>query len=428
MTFGRRSVVRAALAVGVVLLWWLNDTTGPYAVFWGSYDFRTLALNLGLTWLSLCGTYVALGGSERRRRWTRILLLNAVCIVCVAACEVPTVLFDHDYRNTFHTWREESWLARSTSINKADTELLHVHWPHTSWEGPVHGNLAPLGIPDAPWHDVNVSYDRNGFRNDTDLEEADVVVIGDSFVEGAIVPAERTLSKRLAVLLRGISANLGQAAYGPQQELVVLQRFAKPLKPRLVLWCVFGGNDLLDVTLYEQAREAATPVHLLGPVSQRSLTRNALLGLSRLTMTDAGPKRKARAQRGTLLGEHVWFGRNTEPWSDHEWQVLTEALRDAHAQSAPMGRFVVVYVPRKFTVYGDLVTDKGATLQTWTRTSLPAALGTWCQETHIRFCDLTPALRRATLEGVQTYYPDDTHWNADGHRVAAETIAEFVGR
>ncbi|NRA97716.1 MAG: hypothetical protein HRU14_16085, partial [Planctomycetes bacterium] len=313
-------MIRTLVAVGLVLLWWLNDTTGPYAVFWGSYDFRTLALNLGLTWLSLCGTYVALGGSERRRRWTRILLLNAVCIVCVAACEVPTVLFDHDYRNTFHTWREESWLARSTSINKADTELLHIHRSHTSWEGSVHGNLAPLGIADAPWHSVIVTYDRNGFRNDTDLEEADVVVIGDSFVEGAIVPAGCTLSRRLAVLLRGISANLGQAAYGPQQELIVLQRFAKPLAPRLVLWCVFGGNDLLDVTLYEQAREAATRVHLLGTVSQRSLTRNALLGLSRLTTPDTGPKEKSRAQRGTLLGEHVWFGRNTEPWSDHEWQ------------------------------------------------------------------------------------------------------------
>ena len=48
MTTQRRCVIRALAAVGLVLLWWLNDTTGPYAVFWGSYDFRTLALNLGL--------------------------------------------------------------------------------------------------------------------------------------------------------------------------------------------------------------------------------------------------------------------------------------------------------------------------------------------------------------------------------------------
>ena len=428
MTFGRRSVVRAALAVGVVLLWWLNDTTGPYAVFWGSYNFRTLALNLGITWLSLCGSYVALGGDERRLRWTRVLLLNAVCVACVAAGEVPTVLFGHDYRDTFHTWREESWLARATALNKPDEELLHIHWPHTSWEGSVRGNLAALGISDPPWHGVSVSYDRNGFRNDTDLEGVDVAVIGDSFVEGAIVRAGDTFSRQLAVLVGASTVNLGQAAYGPQQELLVLERFARPLAPRVVIWCVFGGNDLLDVTLYEQARDSAARVHLPGTVSQRSLTRNALLRLSIHTTPDPGPSATARAQRGTLRDEHVWFGRNTAPWSDHQWQVLTDTLREAHSQCAPTVRFVVAYVPRKFTVYGDLVTDKGTALQAWTRTTLPAELGAWCQEADIRFCDLTPALRKATLDGVQTYHPDDTHWNAEGHRIAAEAVAEFIGR
>ena len=30
--------------------------------------------------------------------------------------------------------------------------------------------------------------------------------------------------------------------------------------------------------------------------------------------------------------------------------------------------------------------------------------------------------------GVQAYYADDTHWNADGHRVAAEASADCVRR
>lgn len=412
---------------GIALLWWLNrGSNGPYEEFWRYYNFRSVALNVGLTWVAICGFYIASGGAKRRTRAARVLLLNCVCLICVLAGEVPVLLYGFDYRATFGTWAERTWLERARAINRPDDELLHIHWPHTSWEGEVFGNLAGLGIPDPPRHAVSVRYDGNGFRNDADATEADVVVIGDSFVEGAIVPLQQTLPRRLAHLLEKTTVNLGQAAYGPQQELVVLERYAKPLKPQLVIWCVFGGNDLNDVTLYEEARASSSHPYQRATVARRSLTRNAILRLSQLTLPQDGPKDDPLARSGMLPTGRVWFSRATAPWTPHQWQVLTETLLKAKETCAGLGRLVVVYVPRKFTVYGDLLTDKGATVATWTRTPLPETMAEWCRERGLSFCDLTPALRRATIAGVQTYHPDDTHWNAEGHRVAAEAIAGFL--
>ena len=41
---------------------------------------------------------------------------------------------------------------------------------------------------------------------------------------------------------------------------------------------------------------------------------------------------------------------------------------------------------------------------------------------HIEYVDLTPALKAASRAGIPTYLADDTHWTAEGNRVAADTI------
>lgn len=43
-----------------------------------------------------------------------------------------------------------------------------------------------------------------------------------------------------------------------------------------------------------------------------------------------------------------------------------------------------------------------------------------------RFLDLLPAFEAAVAEGRLLYYPYDTHWNQDGHTLAAQTIAEYM--
>jgi hypothetical protein len=51
---------------------------------------------------------------------------------------------------------------------------------------------------------------------------------------------------------------------------------------------------------------------------------------------------------------------------------------------------------------------------------------TLCAELGIAFLDLTPVLEAELGSGRGVYFPDDSHWNAAGHDVAAAALAEFL--
>src|SRR5205823_13062293 len=119
-----------------------------------------------------------------------------------------------------------------------------------------------------------------GFRNVRDLREAKVVVLGDSFVEGGLVAADNLMTATLERLLGCNVANLGQSAYGPQQELAVLKRYAGPLRPRLCIWTFYEGNDLEDVERYEQLARSGLPPGVHSTPRDRSFGRNVQAALS----------------------------------------------------------------------------------------------------------------------------------------------------
>ena len=94
--------------------------------------------------------------------------------------------------------------------------------------------------------------------------------------------------------------NLGQAAYGLKQELGVLRRFALPLRPRLVLWFLFGGNDLRDVELYEWQKrnlETASGAASPKPVSRASRNGSRRRRRSSEFTTDTRSVRRRRSRR-----------------------------------------------------------------------------------------------------------------------------------
>jgi hypothetical protein len=138
--------------------------------------------------------------------------------------------------------------------NQLDEELLWIRRPHQHFSGEVAGDLVHrLGIPTERRYRVDVRYDSRGFRNPLEIDAASVVVIGDSFVEAGLVEEPALVSTRLAARFGVTVANLGQGGYGPQQELVVLRRYGVRLRPKVVLWFFFEGNDLLDVKRYERS-------------------------------------------------------------------------------------------------------------------------------------------------------------------------------
>ena len=95
--------------------------------------------------------------------------------------------------------------------------------------------------------------DEHGFNNQKGLYKegrVEIILTGDSFVEGACVKPNNTIGS----LLRKIGFNvisIGKGGNGPLIELAALKEFAEPLKPKIVLW-FFYGNDLNNLFLEQE--------------------------------------------------------------------------------------------------------------------------------------------------------------------------------
>jgi hypothetical protein len=101
--------------------------------------------------------------------------------------------------------------------------------------------------------------DRHGFNNPDSAwdvsDRLDVLLIGDSFTFGADVPAGHGYADRVRDAIPG-TVNLGCGGNGPLSALASLSEYGGALKPRVVVWGYYEGNDLTKDIL----REAATPL------------------------------------------------------------------------------------------------------------------------------------------------------------------------
>lgn len=97
--------------------------------------------------------------------------------------------------------------------------------------------------------------DKYGFRNTSqawNLKDKVWVVIGDSFAHGACVKDGEHSAARVQSLKPGYSIiNLGIGGSGPLIELAILKEYAVSLKPEVIMWFYFEGNDLVQNLDYE---------------------------------------------------------------------------------------------------------------------------------------------------------------------------------
>jgi lysophospholipase L1-like esterase len=392
-------------------------------------------MNLVGSGLILAAAYLWSGRGLLFDRLTRVGLLIGSSLFALSAAEVPTLL-GHDFGRTFGTSENDTWLQLAMGVNRRDDQLIHVHQPHTRYQGLVVGNLVRIGIPSPVLYRVDVAYDRHGFRNDQDYDRADVVVIGDSFVEGAETSQSQTVVAEIGRQLGTTAVNLGQSNYGPQQELVVLERYGLPLAPRNVVWFFFGGNDMGDAASYDWRIQHLDELMAPPSFTDRSFSRNALRALARATTprrrveTDTARRHAALYVPPQGAPQRIYLDTNEEPWTDREWAIVTNVLREAHERArGAQADFLFVYVPRKLRVYqGFLRSEPGAFAELWQPNNLPDVMAEWCREQGIEFLDSTVPLREAVAAGESVYLPDDVHWNAAGHRVAGRAVAARIER
>ena len=129
----------------------------------------------------------------------------------------------------------------------------------------------------------------------------------------------------------------------------------------------------------------------------------------------------------------LWFGFVGNELSSADiaaLRVTKESLQHAYefCQENEI-EFIVVFAPTKFRVYADICEfDDTSRTKEWTINDLPQRLSKQASaiSKKIGFLDLTPDLRNAARQGEVLYFPTDTHWTPEGHRVAAHSISEFI--
>lgn len=270
-----------------------------------------------------------------------------------------------------------------------------------------------------------------------------MIVVGDSFIEGTNVgDHEQLVTSHLARALGESKTvvNLGQVHYGPQQELVVLRRFGLPLQPKVCVWAFFEGNDLQDAESYERnVRHWPTVIAESRGFASRSFVVNlTTLATKVIDRHFAGAYNDASKMLGTV---QLAGGRSSPMYFFYESHPLTArdlanlervkaVLQSAFELCAAKDiAFVVTFVPTTYRVYqGRATFAADSPIREWRLNDLPERVAQLVASIspQISYLDLTAPLRAAAPTADLLYYPDDTHWTAEGHRIAGEAMAAFL--
>jgi hypothetical protein len=399
---------------------------GTLVFYWSvapESNSHTLA-GIMLSYLLLWSVIFLLSNASKTEKATRFLLATGSIALTIGCIELFVVANVVDFRTILGTPVWEPW---HHPANLLDPKLLHIHKPHDRWL----------------WNGIEYRYDQYGLRNETDLNSADLVVIGDSFVAGLGVPAADILTTQLAKQLDRPVANLAQSWYGPHQELELLRRHSLRLAPEICVWVFYEGNDLADLHRYKAATQNwevfSKDFHSF---RQRSFTKNAILAfrplLHSLHTQRVSYKHRMKEQSGFFQSPsgkmtRLYFHEKGLHLSGKDRTALKELrliLGQAHNLChAVDAKFLFVFAPTKFRVYRDfMVFDTEAQPRYWVLNDLPKKIEAMVHEDFPDggFLDLTNAFVEQAKQEPLLFFDYDTHWSGEGHREAASAIANFL--
>ncbi len=343
----------------------------------------------------------------------------------------------------------EGLLRLSPGVLPESTQL-RLHWAQVTG-GPTLSTGDPyLGFLYPPSHrgeidrgDTKFTYrtDEHGFRNPGAWPDtAEVVILGDSQAFGYGVEDDEAWARRLAQhLAPNRVVNLGLIGAAPQQYTRVLERFGLQLSPKVVLYCLFPGNDLEDARLFERWERAGSPGNydvwrfFRGrPPADRGITRLAeeshLIALVRTARRNLG---SGFAGQTVTLGDgtrlrlapNVYRSSSERAESGHpDFQRVIEATRAAAALAQGGERaFLAVLVPTKEEVYLPILGE-----------SSPDLVGPYATELErlgIEHLDLTAAFQaEARRAEAALFFEIDGHPNVAGNRFMAQAIGDHLLR
>ena len=284
-----------------------------------------------------------------------------------------------------------------------------------------------------------------------------MLALGDSFLAATHVSFDQMMTKQLQGILRAQLpdrpvdvVNAGVSGYGQAQEYVYFDQEGYRYSPDLVLVVVFLGNDLIDNVRASDGKYDRPAFEVNGennlvqvewpgrdPNRRRTwddfLVRNSLaynfLQSGVLRKLDADASQPGESGRDPGQDFQIYERQRTAKLRK-SWEVTEELLATIAARATAGGaRTLVVGAPsfRQLDpgVFLDLLAAESLDPSRYDVEQPNRLLREAAVRRNLPYLDLLPVLRQATERGEgQMFYPKNTHWAPDGHRVVARAIAE----
>lgn len=274
--------------------------------------------------------------------------------------------------------------------------------------------------------------DARGFRNapGVSLEKVNFIALGDSFAAGSDTTQEETWTQLLRDEHKMSVYNLGLPG-SPADELRVLATELPHISVAenpIVVWMIFSGNDFEPP--YESSELLTDPsalkMSLLESLIVRLHNSHSRSVLSRLLASvrkgEGAPtvERRTIPVVGPMLFYRPYMQMATRTRQEIERSPAYASLRRTMTKMKQFSEtsgfsVLVVAAPSKEDVYLRTYNDGE-------KTAVAQVLEGLSQEVSFDFFDLSPFFIKSAKEKA-LWWSDDTHWNSDGNRVAAEAIA-----
>jgi hypothetical protein len=314
-------------------------------------------------------------------------------------------------------------------------------------------------------------FDKWGFRNRRVPESADIVAVGDSHTYGNTARMVESWPYVLGKVTGRQVYNMGLGGYGPNQYFYLSTTKALSLKPRMIIWGLYMGDDFegafsltygLDHWAYLRALPAqkvdpdvweAPPADTRGKRIRVWMSRHSVLyqlifhsGFGGHLTGEVQIQRAAQLYPGIATSLIVPDKNIAEAFRpkgmltrlDQENPDIREGMRITFELLKEMSEicqqnhieFVVTVIPTKEMVFSDylennskiplddvinrlLVNERSARQQTFQFLTI----------SHIAYVDPLPELKKNVSQGLYARSAGDMHPNKNGYRVIGEAIA-----
>ncbi|MFL5066672.1 MAG: hypothetical protein ACJ8FP_13135 [Xanthobacteraceae bacterium] len=281
----------------------------------------------------------------------------------------------------------------------------------------------------------------DGFVNDENYAENDsrplLAVVGDSYVEAAMVPNDKTFYRRQSAKLGGKGRIYSFGASGaPLSQYLVWAQYAAQKYRAGAIAIIVVGNDF-DESLWAYNKRPGLHVYVKGPNGRlqlrrtdyrpsplRSLVRHSALGRYLVFHLHVLETTKEIAARWGFTAAHA---ETPQYVGNTAAEASPERVRDSQEAIAAflddLGKMVAL-PPDRIALLVDGARYE-SNIEVTERSYFGQMRGYFMRQASQRgyeVIDLQPLFVARSRDGSRFEFPTDAHWNAIAHEVAAEAL------